>query len=809
MIRRRCLGSSTRKAFCVVKEDGAEVGRTQESDIGAVAGRNGTSAGNVHAVQAAAAASTATPIGASTAQTVSWEMGGNANQFAVTLSPHRGGGLPLQLTVELWEILWDDKDNALNDHSSSFPTSSGQGSTRTAHNGRPKKIAAKGQQQRVVRRVGSATVGPDTLVLSSPGRLSVPLELSSPNPKAIARDGTKAVGVGISPGVSASGESPNGGHGDAADRQPQVEKADESDGLPPRILLRVTPQVGRHWGRRVMKTAGGAKRLTEPPAAAESLLSPMPNPATKYSASSTAVVSSESNCRAHVVYMTNAQGSARTWRAPVTPGNSIPSQHFEEVMELVFGSVPACCPHAPTLLVAPVSDIGVRIGKVWIGPKKATRYAIVTHRPQHHNSNPKDTAARQTTTRDKREHPTSLDDGDSSAGEEPPQEDELFVRAVAAEAEDLLRQIRARDMRTEQRRTTLGRVQEICKAWTQARERKANPQLHTGNRASGLHEERGRRRKGHPMRTAQDTPSDGNTRNGEKDDQRKALGHESEYSGDESDERDEDSDDDEHQGGREYGDLYRGVLRALEIALPGVCIYLGLVESGGQSIRYVACTRQSSMAGKELKQDEGISFSCVGPRYAPYVVYPPQRGTGSKSGRNILGSKLPGPTYGNEEDRAVIRVLSSALLAKSTAANVEEVAEAKGARISPRQQTPKAERSLEEGVVYIQKVFRGKLARDRVERAQHLAAPAKVKSTTQPLKGRASRNKKSALLIPKVFDYEGRVGWPFVCVPLEGVLRSSSIGVMGLDTFEQMGTSGAGHYHPEAGVLKMLMEAAR
>ncbi len=807
LIPLRFLGTSMRKAFCVVKEDGAEIGRTQESDIGAVAGSNTTSTQNGHVMQTAAAASTTTTIGASTTQTVSWETGGNANKFAVTLSPHRGGGLPLQLSVELWEALCDDKGGVLNDYSRSFPTSSGQGSTRTDHSDRNRNTAAQGQQNRVLRRVGSAVVGPDTLVLSSPGRLSVPLEHSFPNPKAIALDGTKAMDIGISPGVSASGEFPNGDDGDPANRRAKAEQADESDGLPPRVLLRITPQVGRHWGRRVMKTAGEAKRLIGSLAAAESLLSATPTPATNYSTSSAA----PNDCRAHVVYMTNAQGSARTWRAPVTPGNSIPAQDFEEVMEIVFGSVPACCPRAPALLVAPVSDIGVRIGKVWIGPRIATRYAIVTHRPQHHHSNPNDTAKWQTTrTRnDKGGHLTSWDDGDGSAGVEPPKEDELFARAVAAKAEDLLREIRARDMRTEQRRTTLGRVREICKAWTQARERRANPPLHTGNRAGGLQGERGIRHKDHPTRITQGTSSDGTAQNDEKDDQRKAHDHESDQSGNESEDLDEDSDDDEHQGGREYGDLYRGVLRALEIALPGVCIYLGLVESGGQSIRYVACTRQSSMAGKELKQGEGISFSCVGPRFAPYIMYPPQKGSGSKGGERNPGSKQPRPTHGEGEDRAVLQVLLSAFRGKSTAASVEEVTESRDSRILPRQQTPQAERSLEEGVVYIQKVFRGKLARNQVKRAQHLGAPDNVKSTTRSMKGRTSRTKKSALLIPKVFDYEGRVGWPFVCIPLEGVLGSSSIGVMGLDTFEQMGTSGDGHDQPEAGVLQMLREAAR
>ena len=743
-------------------------------------------------------------------ETVSWEQGGNAKQFAVTLSPHRGGGLPLQLTVEVWERICDSKEGACDGHSRSLPTSSGQGSIRKTIGNRTENITDREQRGRSIRRVGSATVGPDTLVLSLPGRLSLPLEISPTNSKATDRDGAKATGDGISPGASAT--SPSGDRADTACQR--AAQPDESDGLPPRILLRITPQVGRHWGRRVMMAAGAAKPLIEHRPALGSSLSVISTHATTDTTTSVAASPNESNCLAHVVYMTNAQGSARTWRAPVTPGNSIPKKDFEEVMELVFGSVPACCPHAPTLLVAPVSDIGVQVGKVWIGPKIATRHAIVAHRPQHHHSNPKDAdkLKNNRTRNDKGGHITSSDDDDSSADVEPPQEDELFARVVAAEAESLLREIRARDMRTEQRRTTLGRVREICQAWTQARERRANPQQHTGNRASNLQEERDRRRQDLPLRVEQDGAFDGNARNSEGGGRREEHDHDSEKHGNKAEEIDEDSDEDEHLDGREYGDLYRGVLRALEIALPGVSIYLGLVESGGQIIRYVACTRQSTMAGKELKQGEGISFSCVGPRYAPYVVYPPQAGRRPKGGhstssRSDFGQKRP--PHDQEDDRASFDVLPSACHAKPTKTNMVETTTSRDIPMSSRHQTPQAERSLEQGVVYIQKVFRGKLVRDRLKRGQHSAGPGNVKSTKQARKRNISRNKKPASLIPKVFDYEGRVGWPFVCIPLEGVLRSSSIGVIGLDTFEQMGTSGAGRDQPEAGVLHMLTEAAR
>ena len=42
------------------------------------------------------------------------------------------------------------------------------------------------------------------------------------------------------------------------------------------------------------------------------------------------------------------------------------------------------------------------------------------------------------------------------------------MRSAAAEAEGLLRKLRANDMRAEQRRLTLTRVREICDAWSRA-----------------------------------------------------------------------------------------------------------------------------------------------------------------------------------------------------------------------------------------------------------------------------------------------------------------------------------------------------
>ena len=761
-----------RRAFCVVKEDGTELGRTQECEIVRGAGDN-------TGLTEDGGKASATTSGLFPPETVSWEgeSQDDANLFAVTLSPHRGGGLPLQLTIELWEVTGGDDDDPTRSRLASPGPSSTGGDRR-----KTKVSSARAEKNRSVRRIGSARVGPDTLVLSLPGRLTLPLELSSSKPKGTSRRGEETGNVGRAAG---------------ADQAAKAE-ATGSEALPPKIVLRVTPQVGVHWGRRVKAAAAVAKRVNGPqwpvetPASAEASVAPI------------TALKSGSTGLAHVIYMTNAEGSARTWRAPVTPGSSIPPTDYEDVLELVFGSVPACCPQAPALLVAPISDIGVQLGQAWIGPRVAARYALVAHRPHHYTT---DSSIRNKGRDSSNKQEAS--DADSTAAVEPPREDELFMRVVAAEAEGLLRALRASDMRTEQRRMALERVREVCDTWTHARTMATASQHQTGTFVSDVDKEKeGMRKATASADDVQEVVGDGVEWGGDgQQEYRKVPDSGVEYRGDraeriEEDAEDGEDEDDDHLGGRAYGDLYRGVLRALEMALPGVSMYLGLLERGGESIRYVACTKQSSMAGKQLKKGEGISFCCVGPRYAPYVVYPPRRssGGGPKRGHTRSAtsqSKQPTQREGEGGFR------------KSRMAEVVDAATKRENVSSARNKRPRAERSMEEIVVSVQKVFRGKMSRDRMGRPQPPGASSR-KDGLLPLPGKANNESNApALLIPKVFDYEGRVGWPFVCVPLEGFLRSSSIGVLGLDTFEQLGNSDSGRHQPEDGVVQMVREAAR
>lgn len=769
-----------RQAFCVVKEDGTEIGRTKPSGVGDKTGVLGGAErdGNDHDASVASEETTASDR-AFEPGNVSWEdCQDDSNRFAVTLSPHRGGGPPLQLTVELWENIVDDSDeisDSLPKARSAKPPPGNFSSSADAR--RTQETSRNARQHGSVRRVGTARISAETLVLSTPGRLSLPLESSPSDVESTVKTGaTTGVHIHTSdsvPGIPGSEKS--GGKG--TQERAAEEKTTVAGSPHPKVILGVTPQVGVHWGRRVMTAAKASKRvIVSPPIPAAS------NNGTPAAAPDSALSKDENDdgaVDAHVIYMTNAEGSARTWRAPVTPGNSIPLMDYEDALELVFASVPACCPRAPALLVAPVSDIGVRLGKSWIGPRVAARHAIVAHRPRYclESSNVGGKCDGGGKKKDERKGTISSANGGGVA-EEPPREDELFIRLVAAEAESLLRDIRARDMRAEQRRMALDRVREICDAWSNARERAAAPQqavpvdddakesgerIGRGRNVDGLGSEEGEQRNAH------------------------------EYDGDDieeqpEEEEDDDDDDDDPLGGRVYGELCRGVLRALEMALPGVSIYLGLLESGAQSIRYVACTRQSSMAGKQLKRGEGISFSCVGPRYAPYLVYPSRGSGGSKhahSSSSSRGAKQGGVISNEDEGEEAITT---------------------GSALSARDNPPHAERSLEEGVVSIQKVFRGKKDRDRLRHARQQASLAKKRSRR---KFGRSAWKKPALQIPKVFDYEGRVGWPFVCVPLEGFLRSSSIGVLGLDTFEQMVNSTTGPDRPEAGLVTMVAEAAR
>lgn len=787
-----------------MKEDGTEVGRTRASEIVSI---NGDSVDLTKSDGMASTPTSGQPLPAM----VSWEGESHhatPNQFAVTLSPHRGGGLPLQLTVELWEttIEGNDDDHAKSRLAPPGPNSTGDRKTT-------KHTSATVGKEHGVTLIGIASVGPDTLVLSLPGRLTLPLKLSPLNPRGAIRRG-EGVGDGKTSGRGVL-QSARGEGRAAGVVPPATGEATGSDVLPSKIVLRVTPQVGLHWGHRVMEAAAVARRVNAPPppAASPSSTGATAPPILGSSASTSAVPKNGSSGLAHVVYMTNAEGSARTWRAPVTPGSSIPPKDYEDVLELVCGSVPACCPRAPALLVAPVSDIGVQLGQAWIGPRIAARHAIVAHRPQQLKNDSsmgsKGDDDNDTAETDGNQAP-SIGGVDSTLAVEAPREDELFLRVVAAEAEDLLRELRASDMRAEQRRMALVRVREICETWTRARVKATASRHQTSSYAYSVHEERKGGLEG--FSSSAETTGSGTGRDADKEAHGEVPDGDAEHNGDEAEgiEAGEEggAEHDDHLGGRAYSDLYRGVLRALEMALPGVSMYLGLLERGGKSIRYVACTKQSSMAGKQLKKGEGISFCCVGPHYAPCVVYPPRRSGGPKRGRarNTV-SQTKRPTQREKEDTTEPRVSTSADDLKHTMAEVVDTATRGTFLASARSKGPRTERSVEEIVVSIQKVFRGKKSRNQMERSQSPREPHSNKSIV-PRKAHNKSNT-SALLIPKVFDYEGRVGWPFVCVPLEGFLRSSSIGVLGLDTFEQMGTSGGGNDQPEAGVVQMVQEAAR
>lgn len=780
----RRLRASRRRAFCVVKEDGTELGRTQASEI-----IRGTG-DNTILTEIDSKASAITTDGLSLPETVSWEGGSHhdTNLFAVTLSPHRGGGLPLQLTIELWEVSVEGGDDDPTTSRLAPPIPNSAGGDRRATRISPAR-AGKGHS---VRRIGSAGVGPDTLVLSLPGRLTLPLEVSPSKPKGVVR-----VGDGVGNGDRAAG----------ADQPAQAETAG-SEALPPKIMLRVTPQVGVHWGRRVKAAAAVAKRVSAPPRPAEplSLAEASVLPITGSGSSASTALKNGSNGLAHVVYMTNAEGSARTWRAPVTPGSSIPPKDYEDVLELVFGSVPACCPQAPALLVAPISDIGVQLGQSWIGPRVAARHALVAHRPNHYTNASKSSDTKGNDNDNKKDGAKATSTGDvhSIVAIEPPREDELFMRMVAAEAEGLLRELRAGDMRAEQRRMALERVREVCDTWTQARAKATASQHQTDTFDNDMHKERGKRRRGLTSTDVQEVGGDGIDCDGDGGEHSKVPDGGAGYSGDDAERvkegDDADDEDDDHLGGRACGDLYRGVLRALEMALPGVSIYVGILERGGESIRYVACTKQSSMAGKQLKKGEGISFCCVGPNYAPYVVYPPRHSGGPKRGNTRSTASQSKRTTRREEEEESFSI--------HRMADVVDAAMKGENMSSSRSKRTGAERSMEEVAVSIQKAFRGKRSRDRMGHSQPSGVSRNNRSALMSKKPH-SQSKTSALLIPRVFDYEGRVGWPFVCVPLEGFLRSSSIGVLGLDTFEQMGNSGSGRHQPEAGVVQMVQEAAR
>ena len=643
----------------------------------------------------------------------------SGTRFMVTQSKEKKGSLPLELAVEVWGI---------NNGKVGTDGSLGGGDIKNA-------------RESCFQLIGAVTIGSDELLLSHQGRVCLPIQIT---PGSI--------------GATASSRSlPTN-----SDRESEA-----AAGLMlrnPEIVLLVTHQIGLRWARRAVGAAKVAMR------------SMTPRPVTSkegYRRVSTS---------AHVIFMTNAEGVTRKRYAPVAPSDSIPLKAFDDAIELIYTSLPACCPNAPTLVVAPVSDVGVRIGTARVGPQVDARHAIVAYRPAQAAGG------------------TGREDHVNTAKEvenDPPVEDELFIRNVAAEVEGILREFRAKEMRVEQRRLALSRVREICDTWSRT-------QIEVDQTAQAA-------------RGGEDEHKDGV--------QLKMLPlvDEQEMSDDEYNDRE--GTDEDHSSGRAHDALYRGFVRALEMALPGVSIYLGLLASGGQTIRYVACSRTSSMAGKELLQGEGVSFSCVGPRYAPSIVHPP--------------SGAGGPNYGKRGNRGAHDVDSSMPsqakeIPASQAWSFQEgnIARARhgptrhtgaacnGAERVGLKLTTSAEASYrlspEQGVVQVQSAFRGKLIREWLKRRQEPSSTTDgverdVRSIDSEshkggLAARALAN--SVPSIPRIFDLGGQVGWPFVCVPIVGFLGASSIGVVGMDTFDEMGSRHDGS-KPEAWVVQMVAEAAR
>lgn len=666
---------------------------------------------------------------------VSWL--GECQPFAITTSAEKGGGLPSQLVVEVWEIRErSDRDVELR------PSPEGPRSCLLGSHSRL-KVKDTPRMSPCVQLLGTVSVTSDTLLSSPPSRCSLPLDVR------VSPGGLDGAPVGT---ATASAD-------DNALTPGRLVPAKDTNGAgQPEIILRVTPQVGRHWASRAMEAAIAAKRAVSP------------TPSSSATSSTTIAQGSwnKGSCDSSgekttsVVFMTNAEGSARTWRAPVTPGNSIPRNVCGDILELTYASLPACSPQTPAVVVAPFSDVGVRLGNVWIGPPLAARHAIVAFRPTPPNDG------------QGRSNDTLL----SATATEPPQEDELFMRTIAAETEEILRRLRARDMRSEQRKFALSRVCDTCDRWS----RKRNESPVTS--VMGDHK---KHQDGKSETT--DLPDDDAVyQDGDKT---------------ELDEGFASADDENNEGadGRAYGDLYRRFLGALEMALPGVSIYIGVLEGDGRAIRYVACTRTSSMVGKELERGEGISFSCVGPRYMPYVIFPPRR----RGERCTTGS---GPS-------AVYRKYATPNLDTSTANTT---------LARPNARSWITEQSPEEAAVELQRAFRGKLARDRLASLREFVlrnanskdkqkptgkSPSSALLRRSAQKTNVPATTQSPLAMPKMFDYDGRVGWPFVCIPLQGLSGSSSLGIIGMDTFEQMGSAERDGGQPEPGVVQMVIEAGR
>ncbi|CAM9268105.1 unnamed protein product, partial [Discosporangium mesarthrocarpum] len=743
-----------RSMFCVVKADKRELGRTRPTNAVPMARNRGEARDPTGLSKPS--------ISVPERVELSWE--DQELVFPVSLIPEAGGGLPDRVSVEVWcqsSTAGGWADGAANVLKGVAMSTSSRDRAMTG--GAETDILKKGEGWGV-HLVGEASLGPDELIWAGTGRVSFPL--APPKEDQHVRSAEA--------GMVVKGETTSNA---AVTPVPRL-------GTEPSIVLRVTPRVGSRWAARAVGAAARARPFVCP----DTIEADQVMPRGSQGERSGQGIRDTPKDSADVLFMTSAEGTARDWRMPVTPGNSVAGPIFRDAVELVCSSQSALCPSGPSLAVAPFSDVGVRLGGSWVGPEVGHRHAIVAHRPTEPSG--------------------GLSPASSSAAQAPtltpPAEDELFLRSVAAEVECLLRGVRAREMRCVQRELALKRMALICSEWS---ENRSQSRLKRGGAITG-------------------TELDGKSIDGNGDNMMKTENVE--RCGVEVDEEEDfEGDEEEEEGGmtgfwvsRAYDDLYRRFISAIESFLPGVSIYLGLVQRGGKSIRYVACNRNSSMVGKELVKGEGMSFSCVGPSFLPYAIFPPRKvkaGIGHEPLVTTNYRSYPvmsaGKSYQSKEvtrQRAPSQV--GMVNSKESAASAPEdklissIPFEEGTRIAPPL-------SQEEGALMLQKVIRGKIDRDQAQHLREAIRRGVKKAAAVALVRRAKmrRKAKQAPLVqtPKIFDYDGRVGWPFVCAPLVASLGCSSIGVLGLDTFDHTGGWEDSEGRPEAGMVNAVVEAAR
>ena len=66
------------------------------------------------------------------------------------------------------------------------------------------------------------------------------------------------------------------------------------------------------------------------------------------------------------------------------------------------------------------------------------------------------------------------------------------------------------------------------------------------------------------------------------------------------------------QSSADFTGLFKVLIGRLERCLPGSNIYIGLLQPGGNLIKYVASTVASRMKGQTLPRGRGVSFDCIG-----------------------------------------------------------------------------------------------------------------------------------------------------------------------------------------------------